>query len=127
MRFDHAVLLAADAARTAEWYTRVLNARIEELAYGRIAVVLGDARLHVQFPTSTPNPRPIAPAGPGASDFCLVWDGTAASAAAHLEGHGVAIVAGPVDRQGGSGVGSSVDCPDPDGNLVELMSYARPA
>ena len=127
MRFDHAVLLAADAARTAEWYRRVLGARIEELAYGRIAVVLGDARLHVQFPTSTPNPRPIAPAGPGASDFCLVWDGTAASAVAHLEGHGVAIVAGPVDRQGGSGLGSSVYCHDPDGNLVELMSYAGPA
>ena len=79
MRFDHAVLLAADAERTTEWYQRVLGATIEHLAYGRIAVVLGDARLHVQFPTSTPNPRPVAPAGPGASDFCLVWDGPASS------------------------------------------------
>ena len=118
MRFDHAVLLAADAARTTEGYRRVLGARIEELAYGRIAVVLGDARLHVQFPTSTPDPRPVAPAGPGASDFCLVWDGTADAAVEHLERHGVALVAGPVDRQGGSGTGSSVYCHDPDGNLV---------
>jgi catechol 2,3-dioxygenase-like lactoylglutathione lyase family enzyme len=124
VKFDHAVLIAADAARTAEWYRRVLGARIEELAYGRIAVVLGEARLHVQFPTSTPNPRPVAPAGPGASDFCLVWDGTAEAVVEHLEGHGVVIVAGPVDRQGASGTGSSVYCHDPDGNLVELMSYA---
>ena len=78
----------------------MLGAEVEELHYGRIALVLGDARLHVQFPTSAPNPRPVAPAGPGASDFCLVWDGAAADAAAHLERHGVAIVAGPVDRQG---------------------------
>jgi catechol 2,3-dioxygenase-like lactoylglutathione lyase family enzyme len=124
VRFDHAVLLAADAARTTEWYRRVLGAEVEQLHYGRVALVLGDARLHVQFPTSTPNPRPVAPAGPGASDFCLVWDGTAAEAVAHLEGHGVAIVAGPVDRQGSRGTGASVYCHDPDGNLVELISYA---
>ena len=68
---------------------------------------------------------PCAPAGPGASDFCLVWDGTAASAVEHLEGHGVTLVAGPVDRQGAAGIGSSVYCHDPDGNLVELMSYAE--
>ena len=124
MRLDHAVLLAADPAATTAWYRRILGAEIEELAYGRIALVLGDARLHVQFPTSTPNPRPVAPAGPGASDFCLVWDGTAAEAMAHLERHGVAIVAGPVDRQGSAGIGSSVYCHDPDGNLVELISYS---
>ena len=123
MRFDHAVLLAADAARTTEWYRRVLGAEVEELHYGRIALVLGDARLHVQFPTSTPNPRPVAPAGPGASDFCLVWDGTADDAVEHLAHHGVPLVAGPVARQGSRGTGSSVYCHDPDGNLVELISY----
>jgi len=53
VRFDHAVLLAAEEARTTEWYRRVLGAEVEELHDGRIALLLGEARLHVQFPSST--------------------------------------------------------------------------
>ena len=41
----------------------------------------------------------------------------------HLESCKVAIVAGPVAREGALGMMESVYCRDPDGNLIEIASY----
>ena len=38
--------------------------------------------------------------------------------------HGVAIEAGPVERHGRRGGGRSVYFRDPDGSLLELLTYA---
>ncbi|HYG96046.1 MAG TPA: VOC family protein [Solirubrobacterales bacterium] len=54
---------------------------------------------------------------------CFVWPGTAESAVTHLRARGIEIVEGPVVRTGTHGEGVSVCCRDPDGNLVELISY----
>ena len=102
----------------------MLGARVEELPYGRLALPLGDARLNVHQPSSTPHPRPAAPAGPGSGDFCLVCAGTAEEALAHLARHGVEAIEGPVERDGARGIGRSVYFRDPDGTLLELISYA---
>lgn len=55
-------------------------------------------------------------------DYCVIavtdWD-----MAAHLAAHGVEIEEGPVERQGAAGRGQSVDFRDPDGSLLELISY----
>jgi catechol 2,3-dioxygenase-like lactoylglutathione lyase family enzyme len=66
-----------------------------------------------------------APAAkPPCGDFCFVWDGTAASLKAWLDGARIASVEGPVPRQGGrKAEGSSVYIRDPDGNLLEFMIY----
>ena len=64
------------------------------------------------------------PAQPGGADLCLVWDGPIEEAAAHLRGHGVEIEEGPVTRYGGRGRGTSVYFRDPDGSLLEFISYA---
>ncbi|MDQ3726399.1 MAG: hypothetical protein M3335_11000, partial [Actinomycetota bacterium] len=53
----------------------------------------------------------------------FVWPGSAESAVNHLHARGIEIVEGPVARAGAEGVGVSVFCRDPDGGLVELISY----
>jgi catechol 2,3-dioxygenase-like lactoylglutathione lyase family enzyme len=59
----------------------------------------------------------------GNSDLCFVWDGSADDAVAHLAAHGVAVELGPVQRSGGRGTGTSIYFRDPDGSLLELISY----
>jgi catechol 2,3-dioxygenase-like lactoylglutathione lyase family enzyme len=124
VRVDHTVVHVTDAAASAEWYRRVLGAEVVELSWGRTAFVIGEARLHVHAPDSTPHPRPARPAGPGSGDLCLEWPGTAAEAVSHLSDAGVAVLEGPVPRQAAKGIGQSVYLHDPDGNLLELISYA---
>jgi catechol 2,3-dioxygenase-like lactoylglutathione lyase family enzyme len=60
----------------------------------------------------------------GNSDLCFVWDGPIEGAVAHLERHGVEVEEGPVERHGARGAGTSVYFRDPDGSLLELISYA---
>jgi catechol 2,3-dioxygenase-like lactoylglutathione lyase family enzyme len=124
VRLDHTVLKVTDPERSAEWYRRVLGAEVVGLSWERTAFVIGDARLHVHGPASTPNPRPANPAGPGSGDYCLEWPGSAADAVAHLASCGVDVIAGPVPREAAKGTGQSVYFHDPDGNLLELISYA---
>jgi catechol 2,3-dioxygenase-like lactoylglutathione lyase family enzyme len=69
------------------------------------------------------SPLAADPVRPGNSDLCFVWPGTAESAAIHLRARGIEIVEGPVGRTGAHGAGVSVYCRDPDGSLIELISY----
>ena len=64
------------------------------------------------------------PVLPGGSDLCFVWSGPIAAAQAHLERNAVATEVGPVARRGARGDGISVYFRDPDGSLLELISYA---
>ena len=66
-----------------------------------------------------------APAAtPPCGDLCFVWEGSQESLGALLDDIGAAIEEGPVARHGGRGAdGTSVYVRDPDGNLVEFMTY----
>ncbi|HEX5984009.1 MAG TPA: AmiS/UreI family transporter, partial [Solirubrobacterales bacterium] len=55
--------------------------------------------------------------------LCFVWPGNIDSAVIHLTNRGVQVVEGPVPRRGAQGDGTSVYYRDPDGGLVELISY----
>jgi hypothetical protein len=62
--------------------------------------------------------------GTGVEDkVCLVWPGTAESAVIHLATRGIEVLGEPAVRSGAHGAGVSVHCRDPDGRLVELISY----
>jgi catechol 2,3-dioxygenase-like lactoylglutathione lyase family enzyme len=63
------------------------------------------------------------PVAPGGSDLCFVWPGTAEEMLAHLRRHQVKLEEGPVARSGGRGRGVSVYFRDPDGSLLELITY----
>ena len=102
----------------------MLGAVIVPLGPGRFAYAIGDRRLNVHGPgTDVGGLVAREPVRPGNSDLCLVWDGSPADAIAHLATHGVEVELGPVGRIGARGAGMSVYFRDPDGSLLELISY----
>jgi catechol 2,3-dioxygenase-like lactoylglutathione lyase family enzyme len=124
MRLDHAVIAVSDYEMSNAFYRDVLGLEIVELDRGRYAYRLPDTQqLNVHGPGATPHPRAAEPVRPGNSDLCFVWDGTSEEAVAHLDAHGVEIELGPVLRPGARGTGTSVYFRDPDGSLLELISY----
>ena len=124
VRIDHVVIAVSDWRRSNAFYRDVLGAEPVEIDKGRWAYAIGDQRLNVHGPGSEPDPRAREPVGPGNSDLCFEWPGTVADAAAHLARHGVDVELGPVERQGARGVATSLYFRDPDGSLLELISYA---
>ena len=61
---------------------------------------------------------------PPCGDLCLVWQGSEETLRALLHRADAAIVEGPVEREGGrQTIGSSVYVRDPDGNLIEFITY----
>jgi catechol 2,3-dioxygenase-like lactoylglutathione lyase family enzyme len=123
-RLDHVVIAVSDWERSNDFYVRVLRAELLELDRGRYAYRFGQQQLNVHGPGSTPSPRAVDPVRPGNSDLCFVWEGTAEEAAAHLRSCGIEIEVGPAGRTGAQGGGTSVYFRDPDGSLLELISYA---
>lgn len=121
---DHVVIAVREWERSNAFYGNVLGVEIVEVPYGRFAYLLPDGRrLNVHGPGSKPSPRAVDPVRPGNSDLCFDWGGDLASATAHLERHGVEIEAGPVERSGARGTGTSIYFRDPDGSLLELIVY----
>jgi catechol 2,3-dioxygenase-like lactoylglutathione lyase family enzyme len=127
VRLDHCVIAVSDWERSNRFYADVLGAELVVLAYGRFAYRFGGQQLNVHGPGSTPHPRAAEPVRPGNSDLCFAWPGSIANAARHLEEQGVAVEEGPVERQGAGGPGQSVYFRDPDGSLLELISYEEGA
>ena len=125
MRIDHVVIAVSDWRRSNAFYRDVLGAELVEIDRGRHAYRIGDQRLNVHGPGSTPFPVAKERVRPGNSDVCFEWPGPIEDAAAHLRTHGVEIEVGPAPRQGAKGVGMSVYFRDPDGSLLELISYGK--
>ncbi len=126
LRLDHCVIAVSEWERSNRFYADVLGAELVELEQGRVAYRFGEQQLNVHGPGSTPRPRAADPVRPGNSDLCFVWPGPIGDAARQLAARGVAIEEGPVERRGARGRGWSVYFRDPDGTLLELISYAPP-
>ena len=118
------MIAVTDWDRSNAFYRDVLGAELVELELGRYAYRFGEQQLNVHGPGSEATPRAADPVRPGNSDLCFRFDGTAEEAAAWLAERGVEVELGPVERQGAGGTGQSVYFRDPDGSLLELISYA---
>jgi catechol 2,3-dioxygenase-like lactoylglutathione lyase family enzyme len=127
IRLDHVVIHVSDWERSNAFYRDVLGAELVEKGdHGPSRHYrLGDQQLNVHGPGMDPHPVAAAPVLPGSSDLCFVWDGPIEAAEEHLGRHEVPIEVGPVTRYGGRGEGTSVYFRDPDGSLLELISYER--
>jgi catechol 2,3-dioxygenase-like lactoylglutathione lyase family enzyme len=124
VRLDHSVIAVTDWTASNAFYRDVLGAELVELDKGRWAYRFGDQQLNVHGPGSQPHPRAADPVRPGNSDLCFVCDGPIEDAVRRLRDLGIEPELGPVERTGARGNGMSVYFRDPDGTLLELISYA---
>jgi catechol 2,3-dioxygenase-like lactoylglutathione lyase family enzyme len=123
IRLDHCVIHVSDRARSNAFYCEVLGAELIGDPDGVAMYRLGKQQLNVHGPGAEPDPVARLPVAPGGSDLCFAWPGPIAGAVEHLNDKGVEIELGPVARNGGRGAGTSVYFRDPDGSLLELISY----
>lgn len=126
---DHVVIVVRDFETALAFYTDVLGCEplgVDEWRQGRRrfpSLRAGRTMINVHQAG-----RPVGlDAGNmqvGSEDLCFEWSGPIEAAVDRLRAHRVAIEAGPVKRFGARGhEGTSVYFRDPDGNLLELMSY----
>lgn len=126
--FDHVVIVAADVAATLDFYRRVLGADVrdeEEWRAGRVpypVLHFGDWKVNVH-PVGGDVELVARNPAPGTFDACFAWPGPIAGALEHLAAHDVPLAFGPIRQEGARGQGASVYFRDPDGNLLELISY----
>lgn len=122
--FDHCVIHVSDWQRSNDFYAKVLGMEIVQQGKG-FAYRLGNMQLNCHGPDHWGMPRARQPVMPGNSDLCFEWHGPIAGAIEHLKAHGVPVEVGPVERRGARNAGTSIYFRDPDGSLLELISYVR--
>ena len=121
-KLDHCVVHVSDWARSNSFYREVLGAEIVTRGNG-FAYRFGEQQLNLHGPGVDALPVARLPVQPGNSDLCFVWPGPIADAEAHLLRCKVSVELGPVVRHGARGRGMSVYFRDPDGSLLEFISY----
>jgi catechol 2,3-dioxygenase-like lactoylglutathione lyase family enzyme len=122
VKLDHCVIHVADWDRSNRFYSEVMGAELVPRPVGW-AYRFGDKQLNVHGPGVTPAEVARLPVQPGNSDLCFEWQGPIEGAIAHLKAHGIPVELGPLQRFGAKGPGTSVYFRDPDGSLMEFMSY----
>jgi len=122
-RLDHLVLTVADVDATVDFYSRVLGMEPVTFGDGRRALTFGRCKINLHQEGHEFEPK-AARAVAGSADVCLVADGPLEAVVDELTRSGVAVEEGPVLRTGALGPIESVYIRDPDGNLVEISTYA---
>jgi catechol 2,3-dioxygenase-like lactoylglutathione lyase family enzyme len=126
VRLDHSVIAVTDWEVSNRFYRDVVGAEVLEHTPGRFAYRIGETQLNVHGPGVDAGSNVARlPVQPGNSDVCFVWSGSIDAAVEHLRSHGVDLETGPVARFGARGRGTSVYFRDPDGSLLELISYGE--
>ncbi|GJD58021.1 VOC family protein [Methylobacterium dankookense] len=122
IHLDHCVIHVTEWARSTAFYRDVLGAEVIERG-AAVAFRFGGIQLNCHGPGVVAEPLAAKPVSPGGSDLCFRWPGTLEEAMAHLARHGVPVERGPVGRNGAAGPGISVYFRDPDGSLMEFITY----
>jgi catechol 2,3-dioxygenase-like lactoylglutathione lyase family enzyme len=118
--FDHIVLVSADVEATVDWYHRKLGLPVERLDQWRAGEVL--------FPSLRLSPHELIDVFPGErtgenlNHVAVVVTGVDLDELA--TSGDFEVVGGPADLWGARGQGRGVYVKDPDGNTVELRTYA---
>ena len=120
---DHCVIHVSDWAIANPFYRDVLGAEVIDRGQGTCAYRFGAQQLNVHGPGAVGDPLARIPVAPGNSDLCFEWDGPIEDAVEHLRRCDVEIEVGPAERNGARGRGTSVYFRDPDGSLMEFISY----
>ena len=122
VKLDHCVIHVSDWEISNTFYRDVLGAELVPRKSGW-SYRFGDEQLNLHGPGVCSAPVAKLPVQPGNSDLCFEWPGPIDEAREHLERNGVEVEMGPVERSGARGTGTSVYFRDPDGSLLEFISY----
>lgn len=123
VKIDHCVIHVSDWERSNSFYREVLGAEVVPVE-DRWSYRFGEQQLNLHGPGVNPTPVARLPVQPGNSDLCFEWPGPIGDAQEHLARHGVEVELGPVERRGARGSGTSIYFRDPDGSLLEFISYS---
>ena len=134
--FDHVALPAQDPDALIAFYKKLGFPTIHEAEwragdYPIFAIQVGpNAKLNFHPPAMWEDPAFEArgpTAKPGCGDLCFVYEGSIDDAVKMLEDAGAEISYGPIDQPGGGEAGTRMGTSgysrDPDGNLIEFMTY----
>ncbi len=124
INLDHCVIHVSDWVQSNHFYQEVLGAELVTVGAGW-SYRFGETQLNCHGPNVEGTPNAQLPVMPGGSDLCFIWPGPIQAAIAHLTEHGVEVEVGPVERFGSRGHGASIYFRDPDGSLMEFISYER--
>ena len=124
VRLDHCVIAVSDWVASNAFYRDVVGAEILDVGAGRFAYRLGDMQLNVHGPgVDVGSLVARLPVQPGNSDLCFVWPGPIEAAVERLVAQGIDVESGPMATFGAGGRGTSIYFRDPDGTLLEFISY----
>jgi catechol 2,3-dioxygenase-like lactoylglutathione lyase family enzyme len=121
-RLDHLVLTVRSIAETCEFYSRVLGMQVVTFGDNRKALHFGRQKINLHEAGHEFEPKALKPT-PGSGDLCLITETPLEQVIAHLQANHVALVEGPVKKDGAMGPMNSVYIRDPDGNLIEISNY----
>src|ERR1700730_12431837 len=122
--FEHCVVLVCGWEQSNTFYCDFVGVELIAKS-GRWAYRFENAQLNLHGPGVAAHPLAKIPVPPGGSDLCFEWSGPIEDAMDHLKRHVVEIELGPVRRSGARGEGISIYFRDPDGSLLEFISYRR--
>jgi catechol 2,3-dioxygenase-like lactoylglutathione lyase family enzyme len=127
-RIDHIVMNCRDVETTASWYERALGFKREPYTSPaeegqRIALKFGQQKFNLRQ-TGSSRWVTCKVDAPGSLDLCFITEGSLKPVIERLKSYGIAITVGPAPRIGALGRMTSIYCQDPDGNLVEVATYA---
>jgi catechol 2,3-dioxygenase-like lactoylglutathione lyase family enzyme len=124
IKLDHCVIHVSDWERSNAFYRDVLGAELVKIDTGW-SYRFGETQLNCHGPHVQGTPVARLPVMPGGSDLCFIWPDSIQTALAHLEKQGIQVEVGPVARFGSRGYGTSVYFRDPDGSLMEFITYTE--
>ena len=123
---DHIVLNVADVERSLRFYEGTLGLAAERVdAWRRHEIGFPSVRISASTLIDLVKADSPGDGQPNLAHFCLVTDSpTLDEAIQTLAAAGTVVETGPVSRWGARGNALSIYFRDPDGNLIELRTYA---